>query len=436
MKIKDLFLAFKKNKIKKIEFLCNKTKNFCYTIFKNEIINYSTSKTNTNIISIIKNNKKAIINFDKEINKKNIKEIINNLLEINKFSNKKGIIFNKKVKYKKFNFFNKDLEKINVEKKINTILEIEKKIKEYSNLIKEVKITYSEEISKQNYYNSNNINLNSKYNIFSIDSYILLKNKNIIRTNELSFSDNNFLKFNVEKYVKKICEEAIKKIENVSIKTGEHKVVFDPNVTNTLVNCYILQLNAEKILKKTSWFKNKIYTKVASEKITIYDMPLQKGINFISYDHQGFPTSNKILIKNGILKTYLHSLETAKKFNVSPTGNAIFADSSIDIRAHNIYIKSGNLNKKELIEKVKNGIYITSIEGLHAGMNIETGNFSLKSEGFTIKNGKIDKYVNMMIINSNLYDIFKNIIEVSENIEYSKNFFAPCIYLDKIFISC
>lgn len=48
-------------------------------------------------------------------------------------------------------------------------------MKEYNNLIKEVKITYSEEISKQNYYNSNNINLNSKYNIFSINSYVFLK---------------------------------------------------------------------------------------------------------------------------------------------------------------------------------------------------------------------------------------------------------------------
>lgn len=436
MKIKDFFYLFKKNKINQVEFLCNETKNFCYTIFKNEIINYSTSKTNSNIISIVKNNKRTTINFEKEINKKNIQEIIKNLLEINKFSNKEGIILDQKLKYQKFVFFNKDLEKINVEKKINKILQIEKKIKKYSDLIKEVKVTYSEEISKQKYCNSNDINLNSKYNFFSINSYIILKDKNVIQSNELSFNDNDFLKFDIEKYVKKICEEAIKKMNGTTIKTGEYQVIFDSNITDIFLNYYISQLNAEKILKNTSWFRNKINTQVANKKITIYDMPLQKGINFIAYDHQGYPTSNKVLIENGILKTYLHSLETAKKFKVQPTGNAVLINSSIDIRPHNVCLKPGSLTKKKLIEKIKNGVYITSIEGLHAGMNIETGDFSLKSNGFIIKNGKIDKHINMMIINSNLYNIFNDIIEISENIEYSKNFFAPCIYLNKIFISC
>lgn len=70
------------------------------------------------------------------------------------------------------------------------------------------------------------------------------------------------------------------------------------------------------------------------------------------------------------------------------------------------------------------------------GQITETGDFSLKSSGFIIKNSKIDKHINMMVINSNLYDIFKNIVEILKNIEYSKNFFALCIYLDKIFISC
>lgn len=436
MKNNNLFLIFKNNKIDNVEILQNEIKEINYTISENKITNFTTSQTSKKTISIVKNNKRAIINFDQEINTKNISFIIDSLLTAIKLTNKKGIIFNKKKKYQKYNFFNQKLEKIDSKEKINKIIEIGKSIKNYSPLIQDVKITYSEQYLSKNYCNSKNINLKNKFNLFTIDSFVLVKNKNTVKTHELSFNDNNFVNFDAKTYVKKICDEAIQKLNFTSIKTGKYKTIFDSNITDIFLEYYISQLNAEKIKKNLSWFKNKINTKVANEKITILDMPLQKGINFTAYDDQGYPASNQVIIKNGILQTYLHTLETAQEFHTSPTGHAVNENSSINANPHNLCLKPGLLNKEQLIQKIQNGIYITSIEGLHAGMNIETGNFSLKSEGFIIQNGKIGPYIDMMIVNSNLYDIFQKIKIISQNIEYSKNFFAPCIYLDDIFISC
>ena len=43
-----------------------------------------------------------------------------------------------------------------------------------------------------------------------------------------------------------------------------------------------------------------------------------------------------------------------------------------------------------MAQGIKEGVYITSVGGLHAGLNPQSGNFSLQSSGFYIKDGKLD----------------------------------------------
>ena len=177
------------------------------------------------------------------------------------------------------------------------------------------------------------------------------------------FTDNDFTKFNVDNFVEELYEKTIKKLNAVNIETKKYKAVFDPEVVDTLLDFYIGQLNAEAVLKNSSWFKDKLNTQVANKRVTILETPLKRDHDFIGADVQGVPCQNKVLIKKGVLLTYLHNLETARKFNVNPTGNAAIVASKIGIRPGPIHLKPGRLTKEELIAKVGNGVYITSLEG-------------------------------------------------------------------------
>ncbi|NLB49756.1 MAG: TldD/PmbA family protein, partial [Erysipelotrichia bacterium] len=129
----------------------------------------------------------------------------------------------------------------------------------------------------------------------------------------------------------------------------------------------------------------------------------------------GVATSNKDIIKKGILTTYLYNLETAKKDGVETTGNGYKAGGKIGAGVATLFIKPGKFTKEQLFEKVNEGIYITELEGMNAGINAVSGNFSLKAEGFLIENGKKTRPVALITVSGNLLELFQNITAVGSD---------------------
>ena len=68
-----------------------------------------------------------------------------------------------------------------------------------------------------------------------------------------------------------------------------------------------------------------------------------------------------------------------------------------------------------IINKVKKGLQICDVQGLHAGMDALSGNFSLQASGYLIEDGKISKPVNLITIAGNLFKLFEDIIEVGND---------------------
>ena len=79
----------------------------------------------------------------------------------------------------------------------------------------------------------------------------------------------------------------------------------------------------------------------------------------------------------------------------------------------NLFIKEGNLSKDEIISTVEEGIFITEVKGLHAGLNPISGDFNVQSSGYMIKNGKIDKPITLFVTSGNFFDMMKNIKKIT-----------------------
>ena len=67
------------------------------------------------------------------------------------------------------------------------------------------------------------------------------------------------------------------------------------------------------------------------------------------------------------------------------------------------------------MEKAGSGVYIHSLDGLHAGANPVSGDFSLQSAGFMIRGGKKAEYVKSFTVAGNFYTLLKNITAVANN---------------------
>ena len=199
---------------------------------------------------------------------------------------------------------------------------------------------------------------------------------------------------------------------------------------------YVGSADAEEVQKKSSFFIGKLNEKVASSKVTIEDRPLDKTLFARGFDDEGVATYNKPIIKNGKLQTYLYNLTTAAKDGVATTGNASRGGGKMHISPFYLVFKPGKKSQEELFKEVDNGVYITEVTGLHAGMNPQSGNFSLQSTGFLIKDGKKDRALDIITVSGNLMDVFKDIIEVgNDSKQFTSGSSAPSVIIKKIAVS-
>ena len=163
--------------------------------------------------------------------------------------------------------------------------------------------------------------------------------------------------------------------------------------------------------------------------------PLQKNPFARWFDDEGVATYNKAIIKNGVLQTYLYNLTTAAKDGVQTTGNG-YGGGKKGVESTFLYLKPGKKSLDELFAEVGNGVFITEVSGLHAVLNPQSGNFSLQSTGFMIENGKKGKPLDLITVSGNLLEIFKDVLEVGNDVTVSPSgVSAESLLIKKIVVS-
>ena len=75
------------------------------------------------------------------------------------------------------------------------------------------------------------------------------------------------------------------------------------------------------------------------------------------------------------------------------------------------------------------------MEGLHAGMNAQSGNFSLQAKGYLIQDGKRSTPVCLITVAGNLFEIFKDVKEVASNVTRVDDSSSCSVYIKKLAVS-
>ena len=120
----------------------------------------------------------------------------------------------------------------------------------------------------------------------------------------------------------------------------------------------------------------------------------------------------------------------AKKCGKETTGNA---SSAKGVSPKGLYIEKGSYTSDELLEKLGNGLYITGLNGMHAGANTQSGDFSLQAEGFLVEGGKKTRPVKNITVADNFYNLIKKVEGLSDTVDFGATsiFGAPdCMFSD------
>lgn len=219
-----------------------------------------------------------------------------------------------------------------------------------------------------------------------------------------------------------VVDDALSKLSAKEIDSGSYDIIFSGKQARALLSAFSSVFSAKNAQLGLSLLNGKEGEKIAADHITIVDDPMREDSPMqISFDGEGVATYKKNVIENGVLKTLLYDLVTAKKAGkMLSTGNgqrSSYADS-VHIAPYSFYIAAGKESNDELMARVQNGIYITEMKGLHAGANAVTGDFSIESAGFAIRDGKRAEAIHSFTVAGNFFEWLKSIEAVSNTVAF------------------
>ena len=155
--------------------------------------------------------------------------------------------------------------------------------------------------------------------------------------------------------------------------------------------------------------------------MTVTDDPMREGCPMqTNFDGEGVATARRNVIEKGVLKTLLYDLTTAKKAGVESTGNGQKGAylSPVSIAPYNFSLSPGDASEEELFAAVGNGIYVTECKGFHAGADAVTGDFSIESAGFMIRDGKKAEPIKSFTVAGNFYQLLKQIDRLGNEVKW------------------
>lgn len=235
--------------------------------------------------------------------------------------------------------------------------------------------------------------------------------------------------------VDKAVKGALGKLGAESVDSGKYNVIMDSNTVRNLLSTYADVFSARSAYMKTTLLAGKEGQTVASPLVTLVDDPFHpEKFGHCPFDGEGVAVYTKNIIEKGELKTLLYNRMYAKLLGKQTTGNASDAKH---IEPKGMYIAPGGYTSDALLEKLSDGIYITDLNGLHAGANVQSGDFSLQAEGFFVENGKKTRPVKNFTIADNFFNILKKVDAISDTVEFgtASDFGAPEILFTDISVS-
>lgn len=408
MTIEKLFEVAKSKGISDVQVFLSHKNELSIEVFAGNLEKYEISDSTSLVVRGIYQQKMASYSTE-VLDDSMIDSIVSHLIENAKIidSPDEAIMYAGDDHYEELkDLYRPSLSEWDVSNKIDMVKALDQKIHSADDRVSIVETMYSEETKEVLLQNTKGLKLYNKVNGAMVGAQVIVKNDVDQRTNFDLIVSNDINDFQFDDLVQEMVSDATNSLGAKPIPSGNYPIVFKNTAFATLLAAFAGVFSAESVQKGYSLLKGKLNTVIGAPIVTLVDDPfLKKSHNSRSFDDEGVATKYKELIKNGTLTTYLHNLTTAKKDNVTSTGNG-FNGSVSPI---NLVLLPGEQSKDDLIAAMKDGLFITDVQGAHAGANSVSGDFSLQAMGYLIQNGQKTKPVALITVAGNFIELLKHV---------------------------
>jgi predicted Zn-dependent protease len=240
---------------------------------------------------------------------------------------------------------------------------------------------------------------------------------------------------------KRLGKRSLENLEATALREKiSGTVVMDPiDLGEMLIQSVGVAVNAEEVRRKRSPWQDKKGEKVASEGLSIADMPhLPAGLSSCAVDDEGGPTADRSLVRNGTLRGFVHDHYNAVLLG-GKGGNAFRravgtvegayarpAQCSIS----NLVVEPGTQSLEDIVGSIKEGVYVEKLAAPE--VNPYSGAFALEVRNAAIiDKGELGDHVKYALLVGNIFDGLKNVVATGRELHPTHGFLtaAGCCYL-------
>ena len=222
-------------------------------------------------------------------------------------------------------------------------------------------------------------------------------------------------------FSKEVAKEAYKLAVAKKITVPRRiPVVLAPSALSSIGSFVFLpSVRADKKQQGNSFLADRLGEEFLPRELEMYDNGTRlESMHSSNFDAEGIAKQKTVLFQDGVFQNFLYDSTSAVKDNTQSTGNAQREDTSgvnpgdyaniPSVGVNNWVVKPGNTDLDSLIEDIKYGILINTIQGAHQGVP-ETGEFTgVINPGYVIENGEITDPILGLGIAGNILDLFGN----------------------------
>lgn len=197
-------------------------------------------------------------------------------------------------------------------------------------------------------------------------------------------------------------------------------LVLEPRMSATILGIVGGMLNGSAVIKGRSPFADRVGEQIATPLLTFVDDPTDiRSLGADEFDGEGLAHRRNELVVGGVLQGFLHNSYTARRSGTASTGSAVRGYSSTPgVGAGALAVAPGSGTHEELLAAVDTGVLVTSMAGLHSGVNPVSGDFSVGVEGLMVRQGALAEPIREATIASTIQRLLLDISAVGADLEW------------------
>jgi PmbA protein len=225
---------------------------------------------------------------------------------------------------------------------------------------------------------------------------------------------------------RRAAERTLMRLGASRLSTRTAPVIFPAELARGLVGHFVSAILGSSQYRQASFLLGAVGEQIFPDFVRMAEQPhIPAAAASVPFDNEGVATRERDIVSDGVLQSYILGSYSARRLGLQTTGNA----GGI----HNLVVSDGGRDRDGLLKAMDTGFLVNELMG--QGVNIVTGDYSRGASGFWVEGGEIVHAVSEVTIAGNLRNLFRNLVEIGNDVDTRGGVRCGSILLEEMTIA-